>query len=165
MTMLDLLSREEWAELENELNERTGLDANAYDAQGFTFTGLKQWANRLCPSIKEIPAALQSVCSVAHQNLASLARQTGQPVVEECDAGLMKICVPVFAGGQFVGALGACGHLLEDGEVDSFLVHKLTGLPEAEVLKLTEDLPVISRARAEELSTELEARIKGLSAP
>lgn len=61
-------------------------------------------------------------------------------------------------------ALGACGHLLEDCEMDGFLIHKLTGIPEAEVEKLAEDLPVISRARAEELSTEMAARIKGLTA-
>ncbi len=158
MQLTDLISKEDWAEIERELNKRTGLDTNVYDAEGFTFTGLKQWANRLCPKIKSIPSALQAICSVAHQNLAQQARHTQKPVVEECDAGLLKICVPIMVNDRFVGALGACGHLLEDSEVDTFLIHKLTGIKESEAAELASDLPVMSRSRAEALAAEIQEK-------
>lgn len=162
MNITDLLSREEWAEVELEFNRVTGMDTNVYDDRGFTFTGLKQWANEICPRIKEIPAALQAVCSVAHQNLAQIARQTGKPVVEECDIGLTKICVPVIVNDRFVGAFGGCGYLLEDSEVDTFLIHKLTGMQESEAEKLTASLPRITRNRAEAVALEMEDRIRSI---
>ncbi len=162
MQITDLLSREEWTEVEREFHILTGMDTNVYDPDGFTFTGEKQWANEICPRIKEIPAALQAVCSVAHQNLAHIARQTGKPVVEECDIGLTKICVPVIVNGQFIGAFGGCGYLLEDGEVDTFLIHKLTGMEESEAEKLTASLPLISRSRAEDVALEMEEKIRNI---
>ncbi len=163
MEITDLMSKEEWARLEEEFHHKTGLDTNVYDQEGYTFTGLKQWANRVCPVIKAKPESLQAVCSVAHQNLAHQARTLGEPVIEECDIGLLKICVPVIVNGRFLGAVGGCGHLLEDGEVDTFLVHKLTGRDEAEVEELASDLKRISAAQARSVAQELERRVKDLS--
>ncbi len=162
MQMTDLLSPEEWKELEQELHRYTGLDTNVYDRDGFTFTGLKQWANRVCPEIKSHPDALQSVCSVAHQNLAQIAENTREPVVEECDIGLMKIVVPVIADGEFLGAVGACGHLLEGSELETFLMHKLTGLDESRIQELAEDLPQISESQAMTLAREMEQRVQSI---
>ncbi len=162
MKITDLLSKEEWQQLEEEFHGQTGLDTNVYDPDGFTFTGLKQWANKICPIIKARPESLQAVCSVAHQNLAQQARQTGSPVIEECDIGLVKICVPVMAGEKFLGAVGGCGLVLEDGEVETFMVHKLTDIEESHVEELASDVKTISQSRAREIAAEMEARIKSL---
>ncbi len=160
MRITDLLSTEEWTDFEREFHAQTGLDTNVYDPDGFTFTGVKQWANSLCPAIKSRPDALQSICSVAHQNLAQIAMHTKAPVVEECDIGLLKICVPVFFNEEFIGAVGGCGHLLEESEVDTFLVHKMTDLQESEVEELASDVRVITRADAEAVAEEMQERIK-----
>ncbi len=162
MKITDLLSKEEWKELEEELHLRTGLDTNVYDSEGFTFTGLKQWANRICPEIKARPESLQSVCSVAHQNLAHQARQTGRPVIEECDIGFVKICVPLMVGDRFLGAVGGCGLVMEEGEVETFMIHKLTDLDESKIEELASDVKTITESQAWEVANEIEARLKSL---
>ncbi len=159
MKMINLLSKEDWKSLEEEFHHQTGLDTNVYDSEGFTFTGLKQWANKLCPVIKANPESLRAVCSVAHQNMAQQAKQTGRTVIEECDIGLVKICVPVMMGNEFIGAVGGCGLLMEGGEVETFMVHMLTGMDESKVEKLAAGIKTISEAEARQVAEEIEARV------
>ena len=54
--------------------------------------------------------------------------------------------------GLFIGAIGACGLLPAGGEVDDFLVNKMTDIEEAKIGKLCEDLKVIETSSAEEVA-------------
>jgi ligand-binding sensor protein len=56
-------------------------------------------------------------------NYAGMARQSKTPVIGECDVGFLKLVVPVFVNDEFLGSIGACGLLLEDSEVDTFIVN------------------------------------------
>jgi ligand-binding sensor protein len=78
--------------------------------------------------------------------------RTKQPAIEECDAGLIKLVVPIFLNEEFIGAVGACGFLLDDGEVDSFLVNKMTDIDEDKVQALSEGIRSIAVEKAESLS-------------
>ena len=40
-------------------------------------------------------------------NFMAMAKQTRKAVIEECDAGLMKVVVPIIVDGEFIGAVGA----------------------------------------------------------
>lgn len=164
MQMTDILPKEAWQALEQEIFERFGLNARVYDDKGFTFTGHTTWSNRLCPAIKARPQGVSAICSVAHQAMAAEARASGLPVVGECDAGLLKICVPVMVGGALVGVVGGCGRLLGAGEVDPFMVEKSAGLSEAEVLELSSDLTSMSEAEAEAVAEELRQRVAAIVA-
>ena len=64
--------------------------------------------------------------------------------MEECDAGLVKIVIPIFIKDTFLGAVGACGLLMQDGEVDAFLVNKMTDIDEEKVESLSEGIGSIS---------------------
>lgn len=162
MLMTDLLDKEDWARLEQEIHDRFGLNARIYDDKGFSFTGNVTWCNRLCPAIKATRNGTGAICSVAHMAMAAEAVQAGRTVVDQCDAGLIKICVPVIVGGALVGMVGGCGRLPEDGEVDPFLISKATGLPEEEVARLAADIPVMDQAKVEEAVRFLEARLTGI---
>jgi len=159
MLMTDIMPREAWQALEQEIHERFGLNARVYDDKGFTFTGHVTWANRLCPAIKAKPSGVSAICSVAHQAMAAEAKATGAPVVAECDAGLLKICVPVLVDGEFVGVVGGCGRLLDDGEVDAFMVEKSAGIPEAEVAELASGIKALTTVEAEAIAAELQKRM------
>ena len=63
-----------------------------------------------------------------------------QAVIEECDAGLAKIVVPIFVGERVLGAVGACGMLLDEGEVEPFLIHKTTGIAEDRIEDLADGI-------------------------
>lgn len=159
MQMTDILSKEAWQALEQDIHERYGLNARVYDDKGFTFTGHTTWCNRLCPAIKARPAGVSAICSVAHQAMAAEARDAGQPVVAECDAGLLKICVPVMVEGKLIGVVGGCGRLLGAGEVDSFMIEKSAGISEDEVLELSGGLTAMSEEEAEAVAQELAERV------
>ena len=160
MELTDLLSVEEWMSLEKEIHKRYGLDANVFNTDGIRITPYKSWVNQICPEIKATDKGQSFICAVAHMNLAVMAQNSGQTVVEECDAGIVKIVVPVFVGDSFIGAVGACGKCLDDGEVDAFLVNKITGIDEEKVENLAQDIAHISPATITKLSTFVEEKIQ-----
>jgi ligand-binding sensor protein len=92
-------------------------------------------------------------------NLATQAKQARKSLIEECDAGLVKIIVPVFVKKEFIGVVGACGFLLDDGEVDPFLVNMTTGIDEEEIERLSTDINKISTEKAENIVSYIEDEI------
>jgi len=159
MELTDLLSLEKWKEFEKEITRRSGLDANVFGIDGVRITDYKNWANRLCPAIKATDKGQSYICAVAHMNLATQAKQSHASLIEECDAGLVKIIVPVFVKDEFLGAVGACGMLLDEGEVDPFLINMTTGIKEAEIEKLASDIHAISLEKARSILAYVETRL------
>ena len=153
---------EKWMELEKKIHEKSGLDSNVFDTNGYRITDFKQWVNRLCPVVKDSDKGQSFICAVAHMNIAAIAINTREPVIEECDAGLVKLVVPIFYDDDFIGAVGACSLLLDDGEVDSFMVNKTIGLDESEVDALSNDIPSVTTEQLEDLAVYIRAEIENL---
>ena len=159
MELTDLLPLEKWAQLEVEIHERSGLESNVFNTDGIRITNNKVWVNRLCPAIKATDKGQSFICAVAHMNLATMAKNREEAVVEECDAGLVKIVIPIFIEETFLGAVGACGLLMQDGEVDAFLVNKMTEIDEETVETLSHGIGSISSVRIQELIDLVENKI------
>ena len=87
------------------------------------------------------------------------AMETRKPVTGECDAGLVKLVVPIFVGDEFLGIAGGCGLLLDDSEVESFLVSKITGIDENEIKNLSDDIGKITADKAESLIAYIQEQI------
>jgi ligand-binding sensor protein len=151
MKLTDIAPMERWVKLENDINARSGLDANVFDPRGYRISNQKHWANRLCPAIKDTDRGQSFICAPAHMNIAAQAMRARAPVIEECDGGMIKLVVPIYADGEFVGAVGACGMRFEDGEIDAFLINKMTEIDEEKVETLSASVPSIARKNAEEL--------------
>lgn len=159
MELTDILPLAKWIEFEDDIRQQSGLVASVYNIRGIRITGQRNWSNRLCPAIKATDKGQAFICAVAHMNLSVIAEKTRKPIIEECDAGLAKIVVPIFADDEFVGAAGGCGLLLEDGEVDSFMINKTTGISEEELGTLSTDIPTIDQQQAEKLAAYIEQRL------
>ncbi|MFH1983068.1 MAG: PocR ligand-binding domain-containing protein [Pseudomonadota bacterium] len=160
MKLTDLQPLEDWVALEKSIHARAGIDASVFDTNGIRITDYKKWVNRLCPVIKGNPKGQTFICASAHQNIAAMAQKTKEPVVEECDAGMVKIVVPVFVKGEFLGGVGGCGMLLgDDTEVETFLIGKTTGIDEEELIPLTEGIPRISQDDADALGRYIGGRV------
>lgn len=159
MKLTDILPMEQWVDFEKDIHERSGLDANVFDTNGIRITEYKQWVNRFCPAVKADNRGQSFICAVAHMNIAEMARQAGEAVIEECDAGLLKLVVPIFIKDEFVGAVGACGLLLEDGEIDTFMVNKTLGMPEEDIEALSHDIPRTPQSDVEKLAGYIRERI------
>jgi ligand-binding sensor protein len=118
-----------------------------------------QWSNELCPKIKGDQRGLSQICALANQTMAAKARETRLPVIDECDIGLAKVVVPIYADGEFLGTMGGCGRLFEDGEIETFLVSKTIDCPEEEVENLAESVGRISRSDTQGLADYLLGRV------
>ena len=149
MKLTDIAPLEKWLELEQKINARSGLNASVFDVEGVRITEFKRWANKLCPVIKADEKGQNYICAVEHQNIAAQAERTQQPVISECDAGLMKLVAPIFVNGEFLGVAGGCGYILGDGEVDSFMVNKTIGIDPDKLKELSADIPVMTMEEAE----------------
>ncbi len=152
MKLTDLQPLEKWVALEETIRRRSGMRASIYDVDGIGITGKSRQANDLCPAIRATGKGQTYICAVAHQNMAAMAQNSRSPIIEECDAGLLKIVVPIFFQGEFIGAAGGCGRLLEDGEIDDFMINKTTELAEEEIAERAGSVSTISRTEAEGLA-------------
>jgi ligand-binding sensor protein len=160
MELLDLYPIETWEALENAILEHTGIIAAAFNTKGIRLIPPAAWPNRLCPEIKANPKGQSFICSIAHMNMAHLAKSSREPVIDACDAGMFKLVVPIFAGEAFVGVISACGMLLEGDAVDTFLVNKITGMEEAYLEKLATDIPTLSMEKAQTVSRFIQGRVE-----
>ena len=159
MLLTDILPLEQWKELEKDINQKSGLDVNVFNPDGYRITDFKFWANKLCPAIKDTDKGQSFICAVAHMNVAAMAKNTKDAVIEECDAGLLKMVVPIIVDDEFIGAVGACGALLDDGEADDFLINKVTEIDEDTIQGLAVGLTSISSEKAEEIAVYIKEKI------
>ena len=162
MKLLDILPAGKWIELEKEINKRSGLNASVFDTDGIRITDFKKWANRLCPVVKANEKGQSYICAVAHQNAANQAKKTKEPVIVECDAGLVKFVVPIFVDDEFLGVAGGCGLLQKGSEVDSFLINKTTGIKVGEIENLSDDIATISIAKLNSVIKYIEQELEWL---
>ncbi|MDB4264600.1 PocR ligand-binding domain-containing protein [bacterium] len=160
MTLLEILPVEKWIELEMGINKRSNLNASVFDANGIRITNYKKWANRLCPVVKADEKGQSYICAVAHQNAANQAQKTRAPAIVECDAGLVKVVVPIFENDEFLGVAGGCGLLLKDSEVDTFLVDKTTDIDPGEIENLSNDIATISMGKLKSVINYIEEELQ-----
>jgi ligand-binding sensor protein len=164
MKLTDLAPIEKWIELEKDIHQKSGLDVNVFDTKGYRISDFKNWANRLCPEIKATDKGQSFICAPAHMNIAALAMRSKKPVIEECDAGMLKLVVPIFLNDEYIGAVGACGFLLDDGEVDNFLVYKMTDINEDKVERLAQDVKTITIEKMEMLAQYINEQLAKITA-
>ena len=155
MELTDLATLDEWKQLEDAIFGKYGMEVNVFNRDGIRITDNKRWVNRLCPAVKATDKGQSFICAVAHMNLANMARTQKEPVIEECDAGLAKIVIPIFKNDEFVGAGAACGQPLGDGEADSYMIEKTIGMEESEIEALASDIPSISEEDALQLTLDV----------
>jgi ligand-binding sensor protein len=159
MELTDILPVQDWIQFEKELFDRFDLNSTVYNSSGMGITGKPNWCNPLCPKIKANEDSLAVICAAGNQNFMIQAKNTQKTVIGECDAGLLKIAVPIFANGQFLGTAGGCGRLPENGALEEFIIQKTTGLSPAEIQQLASRLKPISKAQAIQVAEFIEKRI------
>jgi ligand-binding sensor protein len=120
MELTDIQSKAEWEQFEQDFFDRFQINCTVYDTRGVGVTGKPHWCNRLCPQIKANKDSLAAICAAGNQYFMAQAKITKKAVIGECDAGLIKIAVPIFMGQDFMGTAGGCGLLPEGGAVETF---------------------------------------------
>lgn len=162
MELTDIQSLEKWQELVTRIEHLSPLRASVYDVKGIRIADGRTSANPLCPEIKSNDKGQAFICAVAHMNMATIARNTRRPVAEECDAGMLKILVPVFVKDAFLGTVGGCGLLMEDGQVDAFMIARTTEMAEEKIEALSKGIGTLTNARIEALTEFIQSRIAAM---
>jgi len=162
MELVDITPLEKWMELEDDVYAKTGLNACVFNTEGSRIAVNRNWANDLCPAIKGNENGQTFICAVAHSNIAAMAKKSRKSIVEECDAGLIKLVVPIYLEDELLGVFSGCGLVPEDGEIDSFYINKTTGIEEDQVMKLAESVKTLTNAETESIVSYVEGRLDGI---
>ncbi len=154
MTPLDLRSKEEWEDILDRLAREANMTACLMDeAGGLLFCRYDRYP--LCAAIRDNQDATTFICSQTNTVMLATVEKTRQPVVDFCEAGLLRLVVPILQGDQMVGQVTACGVAVKDEEPDAFLVAKQLAVSEEEVLRLAESTPFGSEDEVRQLCTRL----------
>jgi len=134
----DILPIYKWVELEEEISREFGLNAAVFDDKGIRLTNFVKWAN---------------------QNMAARALKSNKTVVDECDAGLLKIVLPVSLNGEVFGVVSGCGKLSVGQEVESFLISKIIGISEEEISRLSNSILIMKDDQRKNIVRYIENRL------
>ena len=159
MELTDILSKDEWAKFEKALHENFHMNCTVYDTSGIGITGQPNWCNELCPAIKANKDSLAAICAPGNQYFMAQAKKTKWSVIGECDAGLMKIAVPIFINGDFLGTAGGCARLPKGGTVETYIIEKTTGLSKTDISELCRGLTSMSEYQADHMAEFIKNRI------
>lgn len=151
---------EKWICLEKAINRKSGLNASVFDAGGIRITDFNRWVNMLCPIVKANSKGQSFICSTAHQNAASQSQQTKKPAIVECDAGLVKCVVPIFVDEMFLGVASGCGLLPQSGEVEVYLIHKITDIDIKDIEILSRSINTIGQNKVNSIIDYTQQEIK-----
>ena len=160
MQLTDLMPVEKWTELELKLADEFHFQSSVFNTEGIRITDNPNWSNSLCPVIKSTEKGQSFICAVAHMNMSNQARETKEAVIEECDAGLLKLVVPIFFKDEYLGVVGGCGLLAEDGEVDEFAINKITEMDEEKIRELSADVRTITDETVQDACDFLQKRVQ-----
>lgn len=160
MTLKDLVPEEELVKLQRELHDRFGLNADIMDGEGRRLFG-STWGNDLCRAIRDDDKGFSSICATAGQMFTQLLKQ-GKPFVEYCDAGMARVSVPVVVDGEVVGAVGGCGLVPADEEVDEFAVGMMSGLGDEGIAEKAKTVKSADEARLAEIQAFIAERLEKL---
>jgi ligand-binding sensor protein len=119
------------------------MNCTVHDIKGTPISGKPNWCNELCPKIKSDKDSISAICSPSNQYFMEEARKTGKPVIGECEVGFLKLAVPIFINGEFLGTAGGCGLIPAGGEIEPFIITKTLGMSEQEVQDLCQGIKVM----------------------
>ena len=154
MKLSDLKTDAEWDALLEGFASECGMTAVLTDATGAI---LREHGDRfrLCTAIREHDGALAFICSQTASAMLQELRSSLQPMIDLCEAGLVRVVVPVVRDGELVGQIGACGLASADEEFDPFLVAQTLEVDEEPVMELFRDTPTRPTAELERAAQRL----------
>ncbi len=156
----EIMSAEQWDEILEDLASRSLMNVLLTDDEG----GILRTCGRhngLCERIRADDGARTAVCSQTNTAMLGLVRVTLQPVIEECEAGMLRLVIPVVRGGILVFQVTACGRLAHGGEIETFLLSKLLQMQEDDVVDLARSVNLVARKYVQSLGAEFFDRLQG----
>jgi ligand-binding sensor protein len=158
MTLKEMKPIEEWEEILRRFSTDVKMTTCLADAEG---NPIRCVSDRypLCTAIRDNPDSLTFICSQTSTVMTAVVRKTRKPEVDLCQAGLVRLVVPIVHEGEMIGQINACGLVSEGEEIESFMIAKQLGLSEEEVLELAGKTPSASEKELGEFAEKLFAEV------
>ena len=148
MTPMDLKTKEEWEMILERVAWDLNMTACLTDDTGAPFfCRLDRYP--VCSAIRANPEATTFICSRVNTAMLAVVRKTLRPEVDMCDAGLLRVVVPIVRDGTLVGLVTACGLAAKGEELNTFLLAKQLGVTEERVQELARSTPFGSEDEVE----------------
>jgi ligand-binding sensor protein len=154
MEVMDVFGGEKWKSLLASLSEKLNMAALLLDAEGRLLLSCGN-RNLLCKSIRENEQSLKFICGQTAAAMTAQLKATLQPAKELCEAGLIRIAVPVIRDGMLLGQVTACGLATDINEVDPFMISKQLGISEEEANTLIQSIGPANEEEIQTAATEL----------
>ena len=158
LSVYDLKSRETWQELLEETHSALGMPTALLDSGNIILQSSGE-RNELCREIRSRSNAKPVICGQSQQFMAEMARTRQSSVVEICEAGMAKLVVPVFHDQNCLASLTACGCLLPETEIETYLIEKTTGMGEDAIAGMAEKIPAAQEEQLQQLADDLFRRL------
>jgi ligand-binding sensor protein len=158
LSVYDVKNRETWQELLDKAQSAVGMPAALLDQNNAILQSSGE-RNELCLEIRSRKESLPVICGQSQKFMAETARTQKAPLVEICEGGLAKLVVPIFRDQNYLGCVTACGSVLPETEVETFLISKATGMGEDAVAAMGKKVPFVKKEDLEKLGEDLFRRL------
>jgi ligand-binding sensor protein len=154
MTLMDLKKKEAWKSILDRFSLDVNMTACLIDEAGNSLLcSFDRYP--LCRTIRDDQEAATYICSQTNIAMIAVVKRTLRPEVDVCEAGLLRVVVPIVQDGVVVGQIAACGLASEDEELGSFVVAKQLGVSEEQVEGLARSTPFGSEEELQRLGERL----------
>ncbi|MBT3218841.1 MAG: hypothetical protein HN348_07095 [Proteobacteria bacterium] len=133
----------EWTEILGQFSQKTGLTACLADAKAVHLQCVGQHFP-LCLAIRNKKESLTSICAQTATVMTAMVNKTHKVEMEFCQAGMIRLVVPLLDQGSVVGQISACGAQSSEEEPDFFLISKELGISESTAQDLGSTTPTAS---------------------
>ena len=158
MTPLDLKAKEEWEAILDRCAKEANMTACLMDGDGkLLFCRMDRFPLR--EVIRGNQDALTTICMKTNTAMLSAVNKTRRPEIDICEAGLLRLVVPILNGRELIGQIAACGLASKEEEIEEFLVSKELGVTEQNVAEMSQASPFGTREELEKLGSRLFAEI------
>ncbi|MBW1836371.1 MAG: PocR ligand-binding domain-containing protein [Deltaproteobacteria bacterium] len=159
MGVYDIRSPEEWQKILDDVCQASGMPAALVDAKSVV---LQSSGKRcpLCAKIRSINESLSFICAQTQQFMVETSRTSRRPVIDACEAGMLKFLIPLFLDGEFTGSVTVCGCSFPGEEIEVFGISQVTKMKEDEIISLVKQVPEIEQAKVDEIVDRLFQKLK-----
>jgi len=144
MSVYDIKSKEEWQKILDDLCEESGMPTALVDKKSVVLQ-VSGERNPLCLKIRSNNESLAFICGQTQQFMVKKAKSTQKPVIDPCEAGMLKLLIPLFLDNEFVGSITVCGSCAPGEEIEIFAIAQSTKMNEDEIRPLVKQVAEVDQ--------------------
>lgn len=140
MAPMGIKTKEEWESILDRFSRDVNMTACLIDGKGNPLLcRLDRYP--LCRAVRGNQEATTFICSQTHLAMQAVVKKTLRPEIDVCEAGLLRVVVPLVRDGELIGQIAACGLASKQEELDAFVVARQLDISEERVKQLAQSTP------------------------